>query len=157
MYVELVLVSKIEKLPLELDLLPPDEAQFPECHRLLGDSKSISIDEYTTVGIKFNFNRNRKVLAIDRTLANLVVYIVIFFIFTSFVVFAVFVLFVVCRICCGRCIHRICRFGGTNFRLDFQIGPTSHKILFAENWGERGVEPPCGQKTKNHVVQNLGL
>ena len=63
MYVELL--SMIEKSLIELDFLSVGEAPFSNSHRSSGGGKSNSIGEHTIVGIKYNFRRNRKALAID--------------------------------------------------------------------------------------------
>ena len=63
LYVELL--SMTEKSLIELHLACLGEAPFSKCHRSPGGGKSNSISEYTIVGIKYNFKRNRKALAIN--------------------------------------------------------------------------------------------
>ena len=104
MYVELL--PMIEKSLIESDFLPVVEASFSKCHRLSGGGKSNSIGEHTIVGIKYNFRRNRKALAIDGSLTNPVVLVVLVFMsflsfssFSSFVVLVVLVVFVILVVC----------------------------------------------------------
>ena len=107
----------IEKSLIESDFPPLGEESS-------GGGKSNSIGEHTIVGIKYNFRRRRKALAIDRSLANPVILVIL----------VVFVVLVVrrfrrfrrsCRFRRSRRSRRLRRFGGTgghspHFRPDFR-------------------------------------
>ena len=105
-----------------------------------GGGKSNSIGEHILVGIKYNFRRNRNVLAIDRSLANPVVFVVLvrfrrscpFSSFLSFVVLVVLVVLV----------------GFVGF-----VG----FVAFASFWGEGGLFPPFSSRFPElPVVRQLG-